>query len=77
MRRLFIVGLLAVAGCAFDGTYRYPCQDPDNWDNTECKPPVCNVDGTCTETLLGFDPASEDGPATTVVVDTTQGVGLP
>ena len=71
------VGLLALAGCGFDGTYRYPCQDPENWGNAECNPPICHVDGTCTETLIGFDPNSETGPSTTIVVDTTMEVQLP
>jgi hypothetical protein len=38
--------------CGYDGTYRYPCQNPDNWSNAECQPPVCKADGTCTEYLI-------------------------
>ena len=48
--------MLALASCGYDGKYRYPCQDPENWESTECQPPVCKVDGACTETLLGWDP---------------------
>lgn len=48
--------LIAVSACGYDGGYRYSCQDPENWENPECNPPICNVDGNCTETLLGFDP---------------------
>lgn len=33
--------------------YRYPCQDPVNWEKAECKPPVCEASGTCTKDLLG------------------------
>jgi len=53
-----------IAG-GYEGHYRYECQDPANWENKECNPPVCLVDGMCTETLLGFDPKE--------VTDTTQG----
>ena len=33
--------------------YRYPCQDPVNWEKAECKPPVCEASGLCTKDLLG------------------------
>ena len=58
MKRLSLVflSILALASCGYDGKYRYPCQDPENWKSTECQPPVCKVDGACTETLLGWDP---------------------
>jgi hypothetical protein len=29
--------------------YRYPCQDPNNWSNDECKPPICIVNQSCPE----------------------------
>lgn len=41
--------LLLLAGCGYDGSYRYPCQDPANWKKAECKPPVCTASGTCPE----------------------------
>jgi hypothetical protein len=58
MKRLSLVflSILALVSCGYDGKYRYPCQDPENWESTECQPPVCKVDGACTETLLGWDP---------------------
>jgi hypothetical protein len=58
MKRLSLVflSILALASCGYDGKYRYPCQDPENWESSECQPPVCKVDGACTETLLGWDP---------------------
>jgi hypothetical protein len=64
MKRLLFVGALVLAGCGYDGHYRYECQDPENWEAEECNPPVCLVDGMCTENLLGFDPKL---PATTTV----------
>jgi hypothetical protein len=53
---LVLVSLFALASCGYDGGYRYSCQDPENWGAPECEPPICKVDGTCTETLLGWDP---------------------
>lgn len=55
---------LALAGCGYDGHYRYECQDPANWGAEECNPPICKVDGACTESLLGFNP--RDTSETTV-----------
>ena len=56
LRIILAVTALALAGCGYDGHYRYECQDPANWDAEDCNPPICEVDGACTETLLGFDP---------------------
>lgn len=53
---LALMGLFLLSGCGYDGHYRYPCQDPANFENEECKPPLCKVSGTCTIDLLGFDP---------------------
>ena len=53
---LVLISILALASCGDNGKYRYECQDPANWGNTECNPPACKVDGACTETLLGWDP---------------------
>jgi hypothetical protein len=44
---------LTLAGCGYDGGYRYACQDPANWDNAECNPPVCEPSGTCSRDLVG------------------------
>ena len=50
-----IVLALGVSGCGiFQDRYRYECQDPQNWNNEICKPPLCA--GYCTADLLGFDP---------------------
>jgi hypothetical protein len=56
MKRLILVSALLIASCGYDGKYRYKCQDPENWGKSECKPPICEVDGACTKTLLGWDP---------------------
>jgi hypothetical protein len=43
---LAFIGLL-LTGCNYDGSYRYPCQDPANWESAECKPPLCDVNNIC------------------------------
>lgn len=47
---LFLLSVLS--GCGYDGDFRYPCQDPANWELEECKPPICNASDTCTTDLL-------------------------
>lgn len=64
MKKLLLVGLLCLTGCGYDGTFRYPCQDPANWEKTECKPPVCTVNGACPEDLVGS--IATDGQTATV-----------
>ena len=53
MLRIIGIALLAVAmaGCNYNGSYRYPCQDPANWESAECKPPLCDVNNTCPKDL--------------------------
>ena len=68
MKKIILLAVFVLAGCGYQGSYRYECQDPDNWDSKSCNPPDCLVDGMCTETLLGFDPTPDDG----VSVPTTE-----
>jgi hypothetical protein len=44
---------LGLSSCGYDGQYRYPCQDPVNWETPECKPPVCTAAGYCPVDLVG------------------------
>ena len=32
--------------------FRYPCQDPDNWEKDFCKMPKCDVTRTCPEHIF-------------------------
>lgn len=48
----FCMGLLS--GC--NDSYRYPCQDPANWESADCKPPICEASGTCPEDIYGSIP---------------------
>lgn len=50
---IFLV--VALSSCGYDGHYRYPCQDPANWDTADCKPPICVTNGACPEDLVGPD----------------------
>ena len=67
MKKLALVaGIFLLSACGYDGGYRYSCQDPENWEAPECNPPLCNVDGNCTEALLGFNPLLQDLIPTTI-----------
>lgn len=50
---LFGTAIGAVVFLSGDGFYRYPCQDPANWDNIECKPPICLRTKNCADDLTG------------------------
>ena len=69
MKRFSLGFLFSIlfTSCGYDGSYRYSCQDPENWGKKECEPPVCLVDNTCTETLLGWNP---NEPTVTIAQDT-------
>ena len=47
--------MLSLTGCGYSGFYRYPCQDPKNWELKECNPPVCEAGGLCTKDLIPQD----------------------
>jgi len=57
-KKLFIgaLGLLVLIPftmAVFGGDkFRYPCQDPTNWDKDFCKPPICDVTRTCPEHIF-------------------------
>ena len=42
---------ITLGGCEY--RYRYPCQDPQNWNKEECNNLECKVQGNCTDDLLG------------------------
>lgn len=53
VRWLFLLLLLplSLALCSGD-RFRYPCQDPANWDKDFCKVPICDVTRTCPEHIF-------------------------
>jgi len=51
----YIVILLSVfLLTACQERYRYPCQDPSNWEEKMCKKPYCSANGTCPEDLRHY-----------------------
>ena len=59
--------LLAVFG---GDRFRYPCQDPDNWDKKECTRPTCEVTRTCPDLIL----KGNNNVAPTASIPASQGV---
>jgi len=51
IRWLLVVLLLIPLGIWLFGgdRFRYPCQDPENWDKPICQKPACDVTRTCPE----------------------------
>jgi len=47
---LMIIISLILFGC--DSRYRYPCQNPDNWEKDYCKKPYCEVSRDCPEHIF-------------------------
>lgn len=45
---ILLVLPLGLAMCSED-RFRYPCQNPLNWDKDVCKKPMCDVTRTCPE----------------------------
>ena len=45
--------ILPLALAIFGGDqFRYPCQDPANWDKAICQKPQCDVTRTCPEHIF-------------------------
>jgi hypothetical protein len=56
-RKLFkwlaLLILLPIILAFFGGDrFRYPCQDPNNWDKSFCQKPLCDVTRTCPEHIF-------------------------
>lgn len=50
---LALLILLPLALAIFGGDrFRYPCQDPDNWDKPECQKPLCEINRQCPEHIF-------------------------
>jgi hypothetical protein len=47
-----IVCLVVVALTGCEDQYRYPCQNPDNFQRTECQKPKCQFTQQCPEYLV-------------------------
>ena len=63
----FMVFLIALPiGLAVFGgdRFRYPCQDPKNWDKQICQKPTCDVTRTCPEHIFKGQRDPRLGPPT-------------
>ena len=50
---LIVLLLLPLTLAYFSGDkFRYPCQDPTNWDKDICKLPLCDVTRTCPQHIF-------------------------
>jgi uncharacterized lipoprotein len=47
---LALVALVALAGC--ENSYRYECQNPDNFHKPDCQKPKCLFTQQCPEYLV-------------------------
>lgn len=45
-----VLGIIYVF--AAEDKYRYECQDPANWEQAYCQPPLCEAVAACTKDLL-------------------------
>lgn len=67
-KRVFTVTLCALmltglTGCGkydFKEVYRYPCQDPANWESPDCQPPNCEAFGICTKDVMKGTPLYDE-----------------
>ena len=51
----YLVLLLLPLLVACEERYRYPCQEPENWEQKLCKKPYCSANGTCPEDLTHYE----------------------
>ena len=47
------IALLCLVGCS--DRFRYPCQDPANWNSPQCQKPQCETTRTCPDLLVKSD----------------------
>jgi hypothetical protein len=65
---LVVIIVLPIALAIFGGDrFRYPCQNPDNWDKQMCKLPQCDVTRTCPEHIFKGQRDPRLGPPPTRV----------
>ena len=53
--RILLLLFVALTMSACEERYRYPCQDPENWELKQCKKPFCSANGTCPEDLTHYE----------------------
>jgi hypothetical protein len=64
----WILGVLLLIPIGFSivskESFRYPCQNPENWDKQICKLPTCDVTRTCPEHIFKGQRDPRLGPPT-------------
>lgn len=68
---LAVFSLLTIA-CT--DRYRYPCQDPENWENKICKKPFCSANGTCPADLSHYDKSKKPSEPAKEEIKDSKGV---
>ena len=72
VKYLLILLALPLGLALFSGDrFRYPCQDPANWDKDICKMPLCDVTRTCPEHIFKGQRDPRLGPPKDVPTQTT------
>lgn len=62
---LGLILLLPLLLAVFSGErFRYPCQDPQNWDKPFCQRPQCDVTRTCPDHIFKGQRDPRLGPTT-------------
>mgnify|MGYP003337492026 CR=1 FL=1 len=62
-KMMLLILLLPIGLAIFSGDrFRYPCQDPSNWDKDFCKMPLCDVTRTCPEHIFKGQNDPRKGP---------------
>ncbi len=73
LKFLFVLLLLPLTLAYFSGDrFRYPCQDPANWDKDICKMPICDVRRECPEHIFKGQRDPRLGPPKDDIKPTTQ-----
>jgi hypothetical protein len=55
---IFVLALPVVVAAGCQERYRYPCQDPDNWEKAICQKPLCEVHRQCPELIFKEESAA-------------------
>ena len=75
MKYLLLLIVFPILLAMFSGDrFRYPCQDPDNWDKQICKLPTCDVTRTCPEHIFKGQRDPRIGPPKDGQTQTTAAV---
>lgn len=52
--------IIVLTGC--EQQFRYPCQDPANWNAPECRKPICEVNKDCPEYIFKDEQINKVAP---------------